>query len=109
MEVVKTMIHEQDLPMHLWDEATRTTIYVQNIISHSALGFKTQRNVHKKETRGKSPQDIWLSSVCSYSKRKKSQVGSFRKRTEYLLDTMRSPRPSESIYQVTIIWKFAGM
>jgi transposase InsO family protein len=27
MEAVKTMIHDQDLPMHLWDEATRTIIY----------------------------------------------------------------------------------
>jgi transposase InsO family protein len=41
MEVVKTMIHDQDLPMHLWDEASRTTIYVQKKLSHSALGFKT--------------------------------------------------------------------
>jgi hypothetical protein len=41
MEVVKTMIHDQDLPMHLWVEATRTTVYVQNRLSHSALGFKT--------------------------------------------------------------------
>ena len=28
MEVVKAMIHDQDLPMHLWAEATRSTIYV---------------------------------------------------------------------------------
>jgi transposase InsO family protein len=41
MEAVKTMIHDQDLPMHLWAETTRTTVYVQNILSHSALGFKT--------------------------------------------------------------------
>jgi hypothetical protein len=41
MEVVKTMIHDQDLPMHLWEEATRKTMYVQNKLSHSALGFKT--------------------------------------------------------------------
>ena len=41
MEVAKTMIHDQDLPMHLWDEATRTIVYVQNKISHRALGFKT--------------------------------------------------------------------
>jgi transposase InsO family protein len=41
MEAVKTMIHDQDLPMHLWEEATRTTVYVQNKLSHSALGFKT--------------------------------------------------------------------
>jgi hypothetical protein len=41
MEAVKTMIHDQDLPMHLWAEAARTTVYVQNRLSHSALGFKT--------------------------------------------------------------------
>jgi hypothetical protein len=40
MEAVKTMIHDQDLPMHLSAEATRTTIYVQNTLSHNALGFK---------------------------------------------------------------------
>ena len=41
MEEVNTMIHDQDLPMHLWDEATRKTVYVQNRLSHNALGFKT--------------------------------------------------------------------
>jgi transposase InsO family protein len=41
MEAVKTIIHDQDLPMHLWDEVARTTIYVQNKLSHSALEFKT--------------------------------------------------------------------
>jgi hypothetical protein len=41
MEAVKTMIHDQDLPMHLWEEAVRTTLYVQNRLSHSSLGFKT--------------------------------------------------------------------
>jgi transposase InsO family protein len=28
MEAVKTMIHDQDLPMHLWVEAAKTTVYV---------------------------------------------------------------------------------
>jgi hypothetical protein len=41
MEAVKTMIHDQDLPMCLWEKAVRTTVYVQNRLSHSALGFKT--------------------------------------------------------------------
>jgi transposase InsO family protein len=41
MEAVKTMIHDQDVSMHLWVEASRTTVYVQNRLSHSALGFKT--------------------------------------------------------------------
>jgi hypothetical protein len=39
------MIHDQDIPMHLWAEATRTTVYVQNILSHSALGFKTPKEM----------------------------------------------------------------
>jgi hypothetical protein len=45
MEAVKTMIHDQDLSMHLWAEAGRTTIYVQNRLSHSALGFKTPKEM----------------------------------------------------------------
>ena len=51
MEVVKTMIHDQDLPMHMWDEEARTTMYVQNILSHSALGFKTPQKMYT----GKKP------------------------------------------------------
>ena len=30
MEAVKAMIHDQDLPMYLWAEAARTTVYIQN-------------------------------------------------------------------------------
>jgi hypothetical protein len=41
METVKTMIHDQDLPMCLWAEEAMTAIYVQNRLSHSELGFKT--------------------------------------------------------------------
>ena len=28
MEAVREMLHDQDLPMHLWAEATRTSVYV---------------------------------------------------------------------------------
>jgi hypothetical protein len=35
------MIHDQDLLMCLWAEATMAAIYVHNRLSHSALGFKT--------------------------------------------------------------------
>ena len=52
MEVVKTMIHDQDLPMHLWDEAAIIVIYVQNRLSHRALEFKTPEEVYT----GKKPQ-----------------------------------------------------
>ena len=30
MEATKAMLHDQDLPMHLWEEATWTKVYVQN-------------------------------------------------------------------------------
>jgi transposase InsO family protein len=73
MEAVKTMIHDQDLPMHLWDEAARTTVYVQKILSHSALGFKTLEEIFiRKEAKSKPSQNIWLSSICTYSKRKEN-------------------------------------
>jgi hypothetical protein len=52
MEVVKTMIHDQDLPMCLWAEAAMATIYVQNRLSHSALGLKTQEEMFT----GKKPE-----------------------------------------------------
>ena len=35
------MLHDQDLPMHLWEEATRTTVYVQNHTPHQELDNKT--------------------------------------------------------------------
>ena len=46
MEVVKTIIHDQYLPMHLWIEAARTTVYVKNRLSHNALGFKTPEEMY---------------------------------------------------------------
>ena len=41
MEAIKAMIHDQGLPMHLWAEAARTAMYVQNISPHRVLGNKT--------------------------------------------------------------------
>jgi hypothetical protein len=45
MEAVKTMIHDQYILIHLWEEATKTTMYVQNRLSHSALGFNTPEDM----------------------------------------------------------------
>jgi hypothetical protein len=56
MEAVKNMIHDQDLQMHLWDEAARTTIYVQKILSHSAQGFKNSEEMFSR----KKPEVIHL-------------------------------------------------
>jgi hypothetical protein len=49
MEVVKTMIHDQDLSMHLWAEVSRTKMHVHNILSHSALRFKTPEEMFSEK------------------------------------------------------------
>ena len=56
MEAVKTIIRDQDLPMHLWAEAARTSVYVKNRLSHSALGFKNPEEMYI----GKKPEVIHL-------------------------------------------------
>ena len=52
MEAVNTTIHDQYLPMYLWAEAAKTAVYVQNRLSHSALGFKTPEEMFS----GKKPK-----------------------------------------------------
>ena len=49
MEAVKAMIHDQDLLMHLWAEAARTTVYVQNRSPHRVLGNKTPEEMFSGE------------------------------------------------------------
>ena len=49
MEEVKAMINDKDIPMYLWAEASKTAIYVQNRISHSALGNKTPEEMSSRE------------------------------------------------------------
>ena len=41
MEATKAMLHDQDIPIHLWVEATRTSVYVQNRTPHRVLNNKT--------------------------------------------------------------------
>ena len=46
------MLHDQDIPMHLWVEAARTTVYVQNRTPHIFLQNKTPKEVFS----GKKPE-----------------------------------------------------
>ena len=45
MEVARAMLHDQDFPMHLWAEAARTMVYVQNRTPHRVLKNKTPEEV----------------------------------------------------------------
>jgi hypothetical protein len=49
MEAVKAMIHDQDLPMHMWVEETKTAVYVQNISPHKVLENKTPEEMFSGE------------------------------------------------------------
>ena len=45
MEAVRDMLHDKDIPMHLWEEAARTSVYVQNRNPHRVLENKTPEEV----------------------------------------------------------------
>ena len=40
MEAMKVMLHDQDIPMHLWVEATRIVVCGQNPTPHRVLENK---------------------------------------------------------------------
>ena len=45
METTRAILHDQDFPMHLWAEASRTAVYVQNRTPHRVLENKTPEEV----------------------------------------------------------------
>ena len=46
---MKAMLHEQDLPMHLWAKGARKTVYVQNHTSHRVLNNNTPEEGFSRE------------------------------------------------------------
>ena len=49
MEATKAMLHDQDLPLHLWAKAARTIAYLQNRIPHRVLNNKTPKEVFSRK------------------------------------------------------------
>jgi hypothetical protein len=39
----RAMLHDQGLPMHLWEEACNTMVYVKNHCPHRVLGMSTPK------------------------------------------------------------------
>ena len=52
MEASREMLHGQDIPMHLWAEAARTDVYVQNLTMDRVIENKTSEEVFS----GKKPE-----------------------------------------------------
>jgi hypothetical protein len=78
MEVVKTMIHDQDLPMCLWEKEAMAAIYVKNQLSHSALGLKTPEEMFTGKKPELSHLKIFGCPVYIHISKEK-QDGTFRK------------------------------
>jgi hypothetical protein len=80
LEAVKTMIHDQDLPMCLWAEATMAVVYVQNRLSHSALGLKTPEEMFTGKKLEVSHLKIFGCPVFIHiPKEKRNKLEPFRK------------------------------
>ena len=109
MEVVKSMIHDQDIPMHLWAEAKKTVVYVQNILSHNLLGNKTLENMFTGENHEASHLKIFGCHVYLHVPKDKYQSWTPQERREYLLDTMTSQKLAGSIFQVSVRLRLAEM
>ena len=45
MEVVKAIIHDQYIPMHLWEEEAKIVVYVQKKSPHKVLENKTPEDI----------------------------------------------------------------
>ena len=70
MEDATAMLHDQNLPMHLWEEAARTTVYVQNRTPHRVLKNKTPKEVFSARNQ-RSAISKYLVVQCTYTFQKK--------------------------------------
>ena len=80
MEAAKAMLQDQDLPMHIWVEAARTVVSVQNRTPHRVLENKTPEEAFS----GKKPEVSHLkifgwACIHSHSKIEENKIRSFRK------------------------------
>ena len=90
MEAAREMLHDQDLPMHLWAEAARTIVYVQNHTPHKVLKNKTLEEVFS----GKKPEVSHLRIFgcpvyIHIPKEKRTKLDPSAKRV-YLWDTLKA-------------------
>jgi len=85
MEVVKDMLHDQNLLKHLWEEEARTAVYVQNRTSNCVLGSKTPKEMSTR----KKPEVIHLRiygfpMYIHVPKEKKTKLNPLRKKGTFV-------------------------
>jgi hypothetical protein len=88
MEAIKAMIHDQDLPMHMWAEAARTTVYVHNKSPHKVLENKTPEEMFSREKPTVNHFRILVALYLFTSPRKRGQSWTLLDKKAYLLVTV---------------------
>ena len=109
MEAARAMINDQYLPMHLWAEATRTMVYVQNRTPHRVLENKTPEEVFSDKKPKVSHLKIFGCPVYIHIPKEKRTKLDPSKRRVYLWDTLKSRRLTEYTSQGSIILTLAEM
>ena len=61
IEAARAMLYDQDMPKFLWAEACNTTVYIQNIVLHKALGKVTLESVFT----GNKPEVSHIRIFCN--------------------------------------------
>jgi hypothetical protein len=90
--------------MCLWAEAAMAVVYVQNRLSHSALGFKTPEEMFTAKKPEVSHLKIFgYPLLIHIPKEKRNKLDPSGKKGIFV----GSPRPSESTYLVTAILRSA--
>ena len=94
MGAAREMLHDQDITMHLWVEAARTTAYVQSRTPHRVLEKKKTQEVFF----GKKKEVIHLRIFgclvyIHIPKEKRTKVDPSRR--VYLWDTLKARRLTE--------------
>ena len=108
MEAARAMLHDQYLPMHLWAEASRTMVYVQNCTPHRVLKNKNPEEVFS----GKKPEVIHLrifGCPVYIHVQRREQSWILQEIRASSLDTMIHRRLTESIYLASRRTRLAEM
>jgi hypothetical protein len=91
VEVAKATIHDQDLPMFLWGEASSTAVYVQNKSPHQILGDKTPEEAFTSVKPEVSHLRIFGCPVYIHvPKEKRTKLEPSGKKGSFLWDTIES-------------------
>lgn len=83
------MIHDQDIPMTLWEDASSKIIYVQNVIPHYILGDKTPKEDFTSVNLGSVSRGYLIAQFTFMYPRKIDRRWNLLERRENLWDIVR--------------------